>query len=182
MSSYRSPYKPQLSTSVTFPYPQWSSKMSATMNYMGLRCWPDKFTYVVLDGTVTSPRLIASDTVKIPTDNDRPAFLNWISTEVKTILKRYSPVRCSYKAIEPMAFKNSDSLRRAQVEGVVQAVAHDSGCTQIASYTKQQIKARIEFEGAAKDVAKALKGTNLDGVSGADFQDAALAAWASLPD
>lgn len=152
------------------------------MRYIGLRCWPDRFTYVVLAGTVGAPILIASDTVTIPADDDRPSFLNWISKEVRTILKRYPPIRCSYKAIEPMAFKNSDSLRRSQVEGVVQAVAHESGCTEIASYTKQQIKARIGFEGAAKDVAKALKGGPLDELSRTDFQEAALAAWASLPD
>jgi Holliday junction resolvasome RuvABC endonuclease subunit len=156
--------------------------MGGTMRYIGLRCWPDRFAYVVLEGDVRAPVVIASDTISIPADDDRPAFLNWISNEVRTILKRYPPSRCSYKAIEPTAFKNSDSLRRAQVEGVVQAVAHGSGCTQIASFTKQQIKARIGFDGAAKDVAQALKGGPLDELSGADFREAALAAWASLPD
>jgi Holliday junction resolvasome RuvABC endonuclease subunit len=97
------------------------------MRYIGLRCWPDRFAYVVLEGTVGAPILIASDTVTIPADDDRPSFLNWISKEVRTILKRYPQSRCSYKAIEPMAFKNSDSLRRSQAEGVVQAVAHESG-------------------------------------------------------
>jgi Holliday junction resolvasome RuvABC endonuclease subunit len=152
------------------------------MQYLGFRCWPDQFTYVVLQGTVTAPKPVTSGTVKIPADSDRPAFLNWISTEVRTILKRHTPTGCSYKAIEPKAQKNSSLLRRAQVEGVVQAVVHESGCRDIASYTKQQIKARIGFGGTAKDVAQALDGGPLQEFSGNDFEEAALAAWVSLPD
>jgi hypothetical protein len=97
-------------------------------------------------------------------------------------MKRHVPTRCSYKAIEPAARKNSPLLRRSQVEGVVQAVVHESGCTQIDSYTKQQIKARIGFVGSAKDVAEALDGSPLEEFSGTEFEESALAAWASLPD
>jgi Holliday junction resolvasome RuvABC endonuclease subunit len=152
------------------------------VGYIGLRCWPDQFTYVVLRGTVSTPIPFTSGTVTIPADSDRPAFLNWISTEVRTIIKRHAPIRCSYKAIEPSARKNSALLRRSQVEGVVQAVVHELGCTHIDSYTKQQIKARIGFAGSAKDVAEALDSTSLQEFSGTDYEESALAAWASLPD
>jgi Holliday junction resolvasome RuvABC endonuclease subunit len=152
------------------------------MLYVGFRCWPDHFTYVVLQGAITAPEPVASDKVEIPVDSDRPAFLNWISTEVRTILKRHTPAGCSYKAIEPLARKNSNLMRRAQVEGVIQAVIHESGCRRIASHTKQQIKARIGFGGTAKDVAKALNGGPLNEFVDTDFEEAALAAWASLPD
>jgi hypothetical protein len=97
-------------------------------------------------------------------------------------MKRHAPTRCSYKAIEPSARKNSPLLRRSQVEGVVQAVVHESGCRQIDSYTKQQIKARIGFAGSAKDVAEALDGSPLEEFNGTEFEESALAAWASLPD
>ncbi len=152
------------------------------MKYIGLRCWPDKFAYVVLQGTLATPVPIDSGTVTIPDDTDRPAFLNWISSEVRTIVKRHTPTSCSYKAIEPAARKNSSLLRRAQVEGVVQAVVHELGCKLITSHTKQQIKARIGFEGSAKEVAQALDGSSLEEFGGTDYEESALAAWASLPD
>jgi Holliday junction resolvasome RuvABC endonuclease subunit len=152
------------------------------MDYIGLRCWADQFTYVVLQGSVTAPVPVTSGTVKIPADSDRPAFLNWISKEIRAIVKRHAPIRCSYKAIEPSARKNSPLLRRSQVEGVVQAVVHELGCKQIDSYTKQQIKARIGFGGSAKDVAEALDGSSLQEFGGTDYEESALAAWASLPD
>jgi len=152
------------------------------MQYLGLRCWPDHFTYVVVQGTVSAPVPITSGSVKIPADADRPAFLNWISTEVRTLIKRHTPTHCSYKAIEPAAQKNSSLLRRSQVEGVVQAVVYESGCRRIASYTKQQIKSRLGFEGAAKDVANALDAGPLREFSGTACEESALAAWASLPD
>ena len=126
--------------------------------------------------------LVASEVVKIPADTDRPAFLNWISTEVRTLMKRHTPTNCSYKAIEPLARKNSSLLRRSQVEGVVQAVIHEFGCRQITSYTKQQIKARLGFDGTAKDVADALDGSPLEEFGGTDYEESALVAWASLPD
>jgi Holliday junction resolvasome RuvABC endonuclease subunit len=152
------------------------------MAYLGLRCWPDRFTYVVLSGTVSSPVVVTSGAVTIPADVDRPAFLNWISTEVKTLLKRHTPTHCSYKAVEPLARKNSNLLRRSQVEGVVQAVVYESGCHEIASFTKQQLKACLRFEGTAKDVAEALDASPLREFSGTDCEESALAAWASLPD
>jgi Holliday junction resolvasome RuvABC endonuclease subunit len=152
------------------------------MPYLGFRCWPDHFAYVVLDGTIAKPKPITSGRVEIPADSDRPAFLNWISREVKTILTRHNPARCSYKSIEPLARKNSDLLRRAQVEGVVQAVVHEFGCKAIGSYTKQQLKARIGFSGTAKEVAEALEDSPLQEFYGKDFEEAALAAWASLPE
>ena len=77
------------------------------MRYLGFRCWPDRFAYVVLEGAINKPKPITSGRVDIPADNDRPAFLNWISREVKTILARHTPVGCSYKSIEPLARKNS---------------------------------------------------------------------------
>jgi Holliday junction resolvasome RuvABC endonuclease subunit len=152
------------------------------MSYLGLRCWPDHFAYVVLDGTIAKPNPITSGKVEIPADNDRPAFLDWISREVKTILTRHNPARCSYKSIEPRAKKNSNLLRRAQVEGVVQAVVHGFGCKTIGSYTKQQLKARIAFSGTAKEVAKALQDSPLQKFYGTQFEEAALVAWASLPE
>ena len=149
------------------------------MPYLGFRCWPDHFTYVVIDGTIGKPKSITSGRIEIPADSDRPAFLSWISREVKTLLTRHNPARCS---IEPLARKNSDLLRRAQVEGVVQAVAHEFGCKLIGSYTKQQLKAKIGFSGTAKDVANALDDSPLQEFYGTTFEEAALAAWASLPE
>lgn len=152
------------------------------MTYLGFRCWPDRFAYVVLDGIIARPKPITSGRVNIPADSDRPAFLNWISREVKAVLTRHNPACCSYKAIEPLARKNSDLLRRAQVEGVVQAVVHEFGCKAIGSYTKQQLKARIGFDGTAKNVAEVLEGSPLQEFWGTDYEEAALAAWASLPE
>src|SRR3954465_7028327 len=146
-----------------------------TMSYLGFRCWPDHFAYVVIEGNITRPKPVTSGRVNIPADSDRPAFLDWISREVRTILKRHTPAACAYKSIEPAARKNSDLLRRAQVEGVVQAVVHESGCQAITSHTKQQIKARIGFKGSAKDVDDALDGTPLQEFHTADYKEAALA-------
>jgi len=73
-------------------------------------------------------------------------------------------------------------MKRSQVEGVVQAVVYESGCRQIASFTKQQIKARLGFEGTARDIAEALDDSPLKEFNGTDCEESALAAWASLPD
>src|SRR5882724_4720108 len=74
---------------------------------LGIRCWPDKFAFVVLDGTGAEPKLVEYDVRKIPSDLPRPGFLDWISKEVKGILNRRHINEAAYKKIEPSAQKNA---------------------------------------------------------------------------
>jgi Holliday junction resolvasome RuvABC endonuclease subunit len=147
---------------------------------LGIRCFPDKFAFAVLDGTSSKPELIEHDVRKIPSDLSRAGFLDWISKEVKGILGRRRVNEAAYKKIEPKAQKNANLLKRAEVEGVVQAVLYESGCRRISGFTKSQLKSRLGFEGPAGEVVDVLLSSPLRAQHGKDPEEACLAAWALL--
>ncbi len=147
---------------------------------LGIRCWPDKFSFVVLEGSPSHPKLIEHDVRNFPTDLSRAGFLNWISHEVKGILLRRQVNEFAYKQIEPTARKNNSLMRRAEVEGVIQAVVYESGSHKISGLTKQQLKAKLHFEGPAGEVAKALLLGPLKELFGTEAEEAALVALALL--
>jgi hypothetical protein len=147
---------------------------------LGVRCWPDKFSFVVLDGSAVNPELIEHDVRRFPADLTRAGFLSWISSEVKGILSRRRISVAAYKQIEPNARKNSSLMRRAEVEGVIQAVLYESGCRDVSGLTKRQLKSALDFPDAASDVSDALLTSPLQELYGLDAEEAALAAWALL--
>jgi hypothetical protein len=147
---------------------------------LGIRCWPDRFSFVVLAGSAAHPELIEHDVRRFPADLSRAGFLSWISNEVKGILGRRRINGAAFKQIEPKAQKNSSLLRRAEVEGVVQAVLYESGCREVSGLVKSQLKSALGFDGLAKEVSAALLSSPLEELLGKEPEEAALAAWALL--
>lgn len=146
---------------------------------LGIRCWHDKFAFVVAKGPSTNPEIIESDVRKFPADLERAGFLNWISKEIKGVLHRHPIAAAGFKALEGTAFRTVEVVKRAEVEGVIQAVLYESGCKDVDGLTKQQIKAAIGYNGKAAEVVNALEGTAFAEMQ-ANIQDAALVAWALL--
>jgi hypothetical protein len=147
---------------------------------LGIRCWPDRFAFVVLGGSATQPELIEHGIRKFPADLSRAGFLSWISNEIKGILGRRRINASAFKQIEPKAQKNTSLLHRAEVEGVIQAVLYESGCREVSGLIKSQLKSALRFDGSAKEVSGALLGSPLEELFGEDAEEAALAAWALL--
>jgi Holliday junction resolvasome RuvABC endonuclease subunit len=150
------------------------------MVVIGFRCWPDKFSYVVLKGTRSVPQAIAGDVISGPTNMSRAGVLNWVSKEVTALLTRHKPTQARFKAIEPMAMKNTSALRRAEIEGVLQASLYECGLQEVTGLTKGQMKAKLEFDGSAKYVVRILNNSPLADFSGKAEEDAAVAAWCAL--
>lgn len=150
------------------------------MATLGLRCWPDRFAYVVAEGTRKRPELVTSDILRLPQNMTRPCALNWLHKELNSIASKYSIRGCRYKAVEPMAQKTMSLLERAQVEGVVQGGVYEAGCRDIEGLRKTQIKRLLSFAGPAKHVTEALTDSPFSRLSGTDCQEAALAAWCAL--
>jgi hypothetical protein len=147
---------------------------------LGIRCFPDKLAYVIAQGNISAPVVVESDIRKFPTDLTRPGFLNWVSKEVKGILLRHRIRSAAFKEIESNAQKTNASLKRAEVEGVIQAVLYENGCHDVQGVNKQELKAALAFSGPAKDIAAALVNTDLHKFRGKDEEEAALAAWSLL--
>lgn len=144
---------------------------------IGFRCWPDKLAYVVAVGRRSNPSIVEAGVRKFPADLSRAGFLNWVTKEIKAIVARHQTMMVAYKQIEPTAQKNQSLLRRAEVEGVVQAVLYEAGCRDIKSFSKQQLKSQFGFSGSAADVNHVLRGMC---EVAKDTEEAALAAIALL--
>ncbi len=111
---------------------------------------------------------------------NRACLLGWVFRETQSLITKHEPRTCRIKACEPNAQKNAHSLERSQVEGVVHASLYQSGCRDIATVYKQQIKASVGFDGQASQVSEALAGTVFAEFLGKDEEEAALAAWSAL--
>jgi len=147
---------------------------------LGIRCFPDKIAFVVLEGTKQNPKVLESDVRKFPKDLSRAGFLNWASKEVRGILQRRKVKRSGFKEIENTAKLNRALVKRAEVEGVLQAVLYEAGQVEVDGMNKMQIKKSLQFEGNAKEIGLALESTPLQEFLGRDHEDAALVAWSLL--
>lgn len=148
---------------------------------LGLRCWPEKFAFVLIDGDVSSCYTVKSGVKKFPTDLSRPGFLNWISKELKGLLANHDVKTAVYKEQEFSPQANRGLIaRRAEVEGVVQAVLYENGCKDVDGLRKKQLKKMTDYSGSAADVLEVLSTTPLRDHISADTGEAALVAFAAL--
>lgn len=148
---------------------------------LGLRCWPEKFAFVIIAGDVSSCRTVKSGVKKFPTDLSRPGFLNWISKELKSLLANHDVRGAVYKEQEFSPQANRGLIaRRAEVEGVVQAVLYENGCQAIDGLRKKQLKKITGYSGSAGDVLEILSTTPLRDHLGTECEEAALVAFATL--
>lgn len=129
---------------------------------LGLRCWAEKFAFVLIDGDVSSCHTIKSGVKKFPADLSRPGFLNWISKELKALLTNHDVKTAVYKQQEFSQQANRAAIaRRAEVEGVVQAVLYENGCQDVDGLLKKQLKKMTDYSGSAADVIEVLSTTPL---------------------
>ena len=88
------------------------------MTSVGFRCSANEFTYVVLDGSVESPRLVHAERRRAPAgDHDRPTIIRWFHDDVHEVLDAHRPDEAFFKDTEGNS--QTKNLERAQLEGVL---------------------------------------------------------------
>lgn len=150
------------------------------MQSIGIRCGSDGFAFVVAAGTRGGPGLLLAESRKCPHDMTRACFLSWVRKEIQDLLNLHKIKSCRLKAVESIAPKNVATLHRAEVEGVVQAAIYDSGCKDIKSLYKSQLKSALAYEGPTGTIDERLASSPFENLHGTELREAALAAWAAL--
>lgn len=151
------------------------------MAVIGFRCFADGFSYVVLDGSQTTPIVISNMRISFPKDLRWCGQLSWCRRQIIEILGQYEIKRAGLKAVENNA--RSKSLPRSEVEGVVKETLYSQLGIECASRIKSQLKRDISgFDQPARYLERVLTSTHLDHLNNALFQDATLAAIAELPE
>src|SRR5687767_1822523 len=113
------------------------------MKSIGFKCWGDRFSYVILEGTQETPSIIKFEHRKAPKNISRAEQLQWLRREVHEILDRNNVDCAFYKAVEPIS--RTKDLERGQFEGVLLEAA-------ISHKTQLNIDSRIKVQ-----IGKAVK-------------------------
>jgi hypothetical protein len=118
---------------------------------IGVRCWSDRYAYVVLSGPPEGPKLLEHDHVPLPINEARGARLATFRSDVLALLTKHGVTKAAFKTAEKIS-KNSDT-DRAEVEGVFQeACFSHTPSVEVKSLVKSQIKKLLNFDGKAGEV------------------------------
>ena len=149
------------------------------MLVIGLRCWKDSFSYVVLTGTQQSPNVVEKACCDFPANETWCGKLHWLREEIHEILERHPVDSAVVKVCEPNA--RSETLR-TEAEGVAKEAVYSKQNVDCEKRTKRQIRSRISgFDRAARYVLNALDAHGLQALNNSSFKEAAVAALAELP-
>jgi hypothetical protein len=89
------------------------------MRAIGFRCWGDKIAWVVLNGTVNAPRLIAHGHANVPANSARAQQLAWLRREVANVARSHQVGRAYYRDVEGMS-RGAATAPRYECHGVLQ--------------------------------------------------------------
>jgi hypothetical protein len=148
---------------------------------VGVRCWSDRYAYVVLSGTSVWPKLVKHGHVQLPVNESRAAQLATFRSDVLALLTKHEVTKAVFKTAEKIS-KNSDTAR-AEVEGVLQEAcfSHEPS-VEVKSQVKSQIKKALDFDGKAGEVFTLFQKRDklFDGLGKTKFDEAAITALAGL--
>ena len=148
---------------------------------IGIRSYPDGFSYVILDGIQSEPQLIAKDRCKLPKTGNLPSHLAWVRRQLAEITDAHGLSGACIKATEPVARKKS--APRLQIEAVIIEYFATERAIDCQCRIKSQLKRDIAgFDEPARYLERVLSGSEeLKELNQLNFQDACLAAVSELP-
>jgi hypothetical protein len=149
------------------------------MKSIGIRCWKDKFSYVIIEGTQDNPTKIAENHLKLPPNLSRPEQLVWFKKEVKEILDTRDIDIAIFKATETIS-RSKDTLR-GELEGVLQETifSHPKSTT-IEGRIKTQLNSKTNAR-KAKYLGELLVLDAFKDLAKSKYEDACIAALSGLP-
>lgn len=151
------------------------------MSVIGFRCFPDGFSYVVLEGRQEEPEVVVYDRFVFPTDLSWGAKLGWLRKQVLEVLRQHNVSGAGLKGPEPKAQRKS--LPRSEVEGVIKEAVFSMMGRECTPRIKSQLRRDIAgFTDPARYLDRVLTSRNLAELNNPLYQDAALAAIAELPE
>ena len=149
------------------------------MKSIGLRCWKDKFSYVILEGTQDTPVMLSNQHLKLPKSLSRPEQLTWFRREIKEIMDTNDLDIAIFKATEPIS--QSKDLQRGELEGVLQeAIFSHHKSTHIEGRIKIQLNSNTNAR-KAKYLGELLEHEAFCDLPKANYEDACVAALSGLP-
>jgi len=153
---------------------------------LGIRCFEDRFSFVVFSGSSSSPKVVTMEELKFPASADRAEGLQWMRRQVQSMLDTHEPAHLGFKAAESMRAaptkvrKNAEAYR-SELEGVLQeaAISHKSQLIAV-RWVNVQLKGALGVESKLK-LEAAFTTPPLSGIKvPVKYREAALVALAQL--
>lgn len=146
---------------------------------MGVRCWGDRYTYVVVSGTAENPVLVASKHVRLPVNGTRPKQLSEFRQDVYDILTQHHVTSVCFRSQETISPKKS--IVRAELEGVLQETCFShKPSVSIIGRTVKQLKSVLHFAGQADKVVQLSNRPEFSSLAKTNCADAIVAALSAL--
>jgi phosphohistidine swiveling domain-containing protein len=153
------------------------------MKCFGIRCSNTDFSYAILSGKKSDPKLETCETIVFPKGYSRPQALKWFLLELEGLSNKHgSPSVWAIKGTEAMAAKGKEFVERVENEAMVIFHAGNVGVNKVVRKVKSTIAKDLGLIGKAS----ALK-TDLDTSIMPEFKDASekvreaiLIAWSEL--
>lgn len=147
---------------------------------IGFRCWPDRFSYVVLQGAADDPTVVAQAQTRFPNDLTGPRLFAWLREEAQNALEKHRPEVGFIKIAE--RGRGSAVVGRLQAEAIIQEAAFSGSGLELHSRIKIQIKRDISFARPARYVDARVAEHDLAALNNDRFREACLAALCGLPE
>jgi len=151
---------------------------NVSTSVLGIRCWKDRYSYVIATGTRTA-FTTAVGHVPLPVNDERGAQLSKFRQDIIDLLTQHNVVTCFYRQLENNAQKVD--ARRAELEGVFQEACHShEPSVRAVGKTLQQLKSACEFDGKSTAVLTLFKLPQFAKLQKGYFEEAAVVAFAAL--
>jgi len=148
---------------------------------IGLRSFPDGFSYVILEGTQTNLQVIDFNRLVFPKGRQHYENLSWLRRQLSEVINPYEIHGACIKTIEPVAKKKS--IPRLQAEAIIQEFFFTQENISCNVRIKSQLKRDIvDFTESARYLERVLsRDERLADLNTPQFQEATLAAISELP-
>lgn len=158
---------------------RWVEVKTEKMKSLGIRCWKDKFSYVLVEGSQDDPQRVAENHLKLPANLSRPEQLAWFKKEIKELLDTRDIDCVIFKATEKIS-RSKDPLR-GELEGILQeTVFSHTKPTSVESRIKTQLNSKTNAR-KAKYLGELLALDCFSDLSKTKYEDACVAALSGLP-
>jgi len=152
------------------------------MKTFSIRCSNTDFTYAVIDGDKSSPKVLEQAKVNFPKNFSEGEKLHWFNQEINTLIQQHSPESVVLKGAEPLAKRSKSLDERLHVESVVIMTAGANGIKNCTKKVKSTIAKDLGLKGKGKYLQTKLDTSVIDDFDSYNTkaQEAILAGWSSL--
>jgi hypothetical protein len=153
------------------------------MKTVGIRCSNSDYSYAILSGKKSSPKLLQVETHLFPKGYSQPQCLKWLLQELEELSKRHLAEKWIIKGAEPMATRDKAFVSRVEFEAMALLAAGNGGVVSVERKVKQTIAKELGLAGKAKALKSDLDHSLIAGLSEMSEKqfEAVVAAWSALP-